>query len=66
VPHQKVRWGYPSLKGEACLRSRTTNYSHPLLLATRAMGLNGLAGPLGIPLKNRLGDQRRGGVNGSR
>jgi hypothetical protein len=30
--------------------SRTLNYHHPLLLATRAMGLNGMAGPLGLPL----------------
>jgi hypothetical protein len=50
VPPRKLRRGYPSLKGEACLRFRTPYYCHQLMLATCAMGLNGLAGPLGLPL----------------
>jgi hypothetical protein len=50
VPPRKLRRGYPSLKGEAWLRFRTPYYHHQLMLATCAMGLNGLAGPLGLPL----------------
>jgi hypothetical protein len=32
------------------MRFRTPYYHHQLMLATCAMGLNGLAGPLGLPL----------------
>jgi hypothetical protein len=50
VPPRKLRRGYPTLKGEACLRFQTSFYRHQLMLATYAMRLNGLAGPLGLPL----------------
>jgi hypothetical protein len=50
VPPRNLRRGYPSLKGEAFLRFRTPYYRHQLMLATCAMGLNGLAGPLELSL----------------